>query len=168
MKLSVKEIAVFGITGALMFASRLAMSILPNMHVLGVFVVSLTVVYRVKALFPIYAYVFLEGLFSGFALWWVPYLYMWGLLWAGAMLLPKNMPKKIKPFVYMTLSALHGFLFGILYTPAQMLLFGMNLDMAIKWTIVGFPYDIIHGVSNFCFGMLIYPFISLLNRLKKL
>ncbi len=151
-----------------MFASRLVMAILPNIHILGVFVVSLTVVYRVKALFPIYTYVFLEGLFSGFALWWIPYLYLWGLLWAGAMMLPKNMPEKIKPFVYMTLSAVHGFLFGILYTPAQMLLFGMNLDMAIKWTIFGFPYDIIHGVSNFCFGMLICHFISLLNRLKKL
>ena len=52
MKLSVREIAVFGMLGALMYASKVLMEALPNVHLLGVFVVALTVVYRKKALYP--------------------------------------------------------------------------------------------------------------------
>lgn len=76
MKLTIKEIAVFGMLGAVMYASKLLMELLPNVHLLGVFVVAFTVVYRKKALYPIYTYVILNGVFCGFAAWWVPYLYM--------------------------------------------------------------------------------------------
>ena len=58
--------------GALMYASKVAMEVLPNVHLLGVFVVAMTVVYRKKALYPIYTYVFLNGLMEGVSLWWLP------------------------------------------------------------------------------------------------
>ena len=92
MKLSVREIAVFGMLGALMYASKVLMEALPNVHLLGVFVVALTVVYRKKALYPIYTYVLINGLMAGFALWWLPYLYLWAVLWAWVMLLPRQLP----------------------------------------------------------------------------
>ena len=62
MKLNVKEIALFGMLGALMYASKIALEVLPNVHLLGVFTVSMTIVYRKKALYPIYIFVFLLGL----------------------------------------------------------------------------------------------------------
>ena len=80
MKLNVKEMAVFGMLGALMFASKLLMEVAPNIHLLGVFTMAFTIVYRKKALYPIYIYVLLNGIFSGFATWWVPYLYLWTIL----------------------------------------------------------------------------------------
>ena len=118
MKLSVREIAVFGMLGALMYASKVLMEALPNVHLLGVFVVALTVVYRKKALYPIYTYVLINGLMAGFALWWLPYLYLWAVLWAWVMLLPRQLPPRIRPAVYMAVCAAHGFLFGTLYAPA--------------------------------------------------
>ena len=69
MKLKIREIAVFGMLGALMYASKMLMEVLPNIHLLGVFVIAFTLVYRKKALYPIYIYVLLNGLFSGFATW---------------------------------------------------------------------------------------------------
>lgn len=54
MKLKLFDIAVFAIMGALMFVSKLVMEFLPNMHLIAVFTVALTVVYRWGALFPIY------------------------------------------------------------------------------------------------------------------
>jgi len=60
--------------GALMYASKILMEVLPNVHLLGVFVISITVVYRKLALYPIYTYVLLTGMFSGFSAWWVPHL----------------------------------------------------------------------------------------------
>ena len=80
MKLTVKETAVLSLLGAIMYASKMIMEVFPNVHLLGVFTVAITVVYRKKALYPIYIYVFLNGLFSGFSTWWIPYLYMWTVL----------------------------------------------------------------------------------------
>ena len=112
MKLSVKEIALFGMLGALMFASKIALEFLPNVHLLGVFTIAMTVVFRRKALYPVYVFVFLLGLFYGFPVWWIPHLYLWTVLWGATMLLPKNIPDKWKPIVYMSLCAVHGFLYG--------------------------------------------------------
>lgn len=166
MKLSAKEIAVFGMFGALMYASKLIMEVAPNVHLLGVFTIALTVVYRKKALYPIYTYVFLNGLFAGFATWWIPYLYLWTLLWGATMLLPQNMPKKVAPVVYMLVCAAHGFLFGTLYAPAQALLFGLDFQGMIAWIIAGLPWDMVHGISNFICGMLIVPIINTIRLVE--
>lgn len=168
MKPTVKETVMFGMLGALMYASKVLMEMLPNVHLLGVFVIALTVVYRKKALYPIYAYVFINGIAAGFATWWVPYLYLWTLLWGATMLLPKKMPDKIKPVVYMVLCAFHGFLFGTLCAPAQALFFGFGFRGTVAWIISGLPWDFAHGVSNFFCGVLICPIIKLLQSTDRL
>lgn len=167
MKLSVKEIVLFGMFGALMFASKIFMDAFPNIHLIGVFVIALTVVYRKKALYPIYIFVLITGLSGGFAVWWVPYLYIWTVLWGAAMLLPKRMPKAVKPIVYMIVCALHGFLYGVLYAPAQALFFGLNFKGMLAWIIAGLPFDITHGISNFFCGILIWPIIKILQNSQK-
>lgn len=168
MKLTIKETAVFGVLGALMYVSKIIMEIAPNVHLLGVFTIAITVVYRKKALYPIYTYVLLNGMLSGFAMWWIPYLYVWTILWGVTMLLPQKMPKAVKPVVYMIVNACHGFLFGTLYAPAQALMFGLSFDGMIAWIIAGLPWDFVHGVSNFFCGMLIVPIIIVLQRLKRI
>ncbi len=150
-----------------MFASRIIMAILPNIHLLGALIVSITVVFRIKALYPLYTYIFLEGIFSGFDLWWIPYLYVWTVLWGITMLLPRNIPKKIKPIIYMIVSSFHGFIFGILYAPGQALLFGLDFEGMIGWIIYGLPADITHGISNFFCGLLICPIIMILKNSNK-
>lgn len=163
MKLTIREIAVFGMLGGIMYASKLIMELIPNVHLLGVFTIAYTVVYRKKALYPIYTYVILNGILCGFAAWWVPYLYLWTLLWGAVMLLPKRIPKKVQPIVYMSVCAAHGFLFGTLYAPAQALLYGLNLKGMIAWIAAGLPWDAVHGVSNFFCGILIVPIITVLR-----
>ena len=150
-----------------MYASKMIMEVAPNVHLLGVFTIAFTVVYRKKALYPIYTYVLLNGIFCGFATWWIPYLYLWAVLWGAAMLLPKRIPEKIRPLVYMLLCAAHGFLFGTLYAPAQALLYGLSFQKMIAWIISGLPWDFVHGVSNFFCGILIVPIIKILTFLEK-
>ena len=62
MKLKIREIAIFAMLGAIMFVSKVIMEGLPNIHLLGTLVIAYTITYRAKALFPIYAYVFANGL----------------------------------------------------------------------------------------------------------
>ena len=167
MKLSVREIVIFSFLGAIMYASKLAMEFLPNVHLVGVFVIALTIVYRKKALYPIYIFVMLTGLFSAFSTWWIPYLYVWLILWGVVMLLPKNIKPLYKPLVYMTVCGLHGLLYGTLYAPVHMLLFGMSFKGMLAWIAGGFVWDIIHAVGNFFCAMLVCPIISAIKTGEK-
>ena len=95
MKLTTRELTIFAMLGAAMYASKIIMEFAPNIHLLGVFTIAFTVVYRKKALYPIYIYILLLGLFNGFSTWWIPHLYVWTVLWAVVMALPKKMSAKL-------------------------------------------------------------------------
>ena len=167
MKLKVKEITVFAMLGALIFALKKVMEFAPNVHLVGVFIIAMTVVYRKKALYPIYIFVLLTGLLNGFSAWWVPYTYIWTVLWGITMLLPKDMPNKIGAIVYPVVCALHGLAFGILYAPAWAVLSGFDFEYTVLWVITGFPWDIVHMIGNFVAGLLIIPLYKLLSKLVR-
>ena len=167
-KMTIYEMTVFSMLGAIMLASKAMLDALPNIHLLGMFTMAYTLVYRKKALIPIYVYVMLNGLVAGFALWWYPYLYLWAVLWAVTMLLPKNMPEKKARIVYPIVCSLHGLLFGTMYAPAQAIMFNLDFKGMITWIIAGIPYDLIHAAGNFAAGFLILPTVKLLNKLNKL
>ena len=60
MKLTARETVVFAMLGAVMYASKVVMEFAPNIHLLGALTIAYTVVYRKKALYPIYTYVILN------------------------------------------------------------------------------------------------------------
>lgn len=167
VKLTIFEMALFAMFGSMMFISKIVMEFLPNFHLLGMFTILLTVVYRKKALVPIYIYVILNGVYAGFNMWWVPYLYIWTVLWAVTMLLPKNLSKTAQMVVYPLLCALHGLCFGTLYAPAQALMFSLTFEQTIAWIVAGLPFDVVHAVGNFLAGLLVYPLSVLLKKLNK-
>lgn len=166
-KLTIREMAIFSLLGAIMFISKQVMALLPNIHILGMLTMLYTIVYRKKALIPLYVYILLEGVFGGFSMWWVPYVYIWTILWAVTMLLPRNMPAKTATPVYMAVCCLHGLCYGTLYAPAYALMMGLNFKSMIAWIVAGFPFDIIHGIGNLCFGALIPPLAKLFNKLNQ-
>lgn len=166
-----------------MFASKKAMEVLPNIHLLGMFIVTITSVYRVKALIPIYIYVLLDGLFGGFSLWWVPYIYIWAILWALTMLLPRDMylwdrekhpawlNGKLAPWfsmlIYALVSGLHGLLFGVLYAPFWAIVMHLSWQGMLAWIGNGVAFDLIHALSNFIVGFILaVPVARLLKRLS--
>lgn len=161
------EMVLFAMLGALMFCSKIIMEAFPNIHLLGMLVMLYTVVFRFKALIPLYLYVIIQGIYAGFAPWWVPYIYVWTVLWGITMLLPKKMPRGVAAIVYPVVCALHGFAFGIIYAPGQALLYGFNFEQTLAWIASGFYFDVIHGVSNIFVGMLVLPLSELLKRLLK-
>ncbi len=167
MKLNLKELVAFGMLGGVMFISKLVMDALPNIHLLAMLTIAFTLVFRQKALYPIYVFVALLGVTSGFAPWWVPHLYLWGVLWGAVMLLSRGMNKLLKGVVCIVLCALHGFLYGVMYAPAQALMYGMNFEAMIGWIIIGIPFDITHGIGNLLAGFLILPMERGLHLAKK-
>ena len=165
LSLTIFEMTLFSMFGALIFGSKVLMEFLPNIHLVGMFTVLLTIVYRSKALIPLYIFVMLNGLIAGFNVWWVPYLYIWTILWAMVMILPKNMPPVVATIVYPLLCSFHGFLFGALYAPFQALIYNFTWEQTLAWIVAGFSFDLIHGISNFIVGLLIFQLSKVLRKL---
>ena len=166
-RLTVREMTVFAMLGAILFCSKLLMEWAPNVHFIALFIITFTLVYRVKALIPIYIFVFLTGVYGGFNVWWIPYLYIWLPLWGITMLLPRRMPRWLAAPVYIVLGGLHGFLYGILYAPAQAFFFQMDLQMTLAWITAGAVWDLVHGFGNMAACTLVLPLTKLLARLEK-
>jgi energy-coupling factor transport system substrate-specific component len=152
----------------MMVLSRNLMQLIPGVHFLGLIIAVSTITYRSKALIPLYVYILTDGLIVGFSQWWIPYLYIWLPLWLMFMLAGRlKLRKEIKTPLYMTLCALHGLSFGLLYAPMQTLFFGLSFEGTVAWVIAGLPTDITHAVSNFVMGSLIIPLSALLRKLDK-
>ncbi len=165
--LTIREVVLFGLFPAIIYASQLVMSLLPNIHLTGMSIMLMTLLFRWKALIPLYAYVLLVGLFHGFNPWWVPYLYLWTVLWAMAMLIPKKIPDRWALWVYPAVCALHGLLYGTLYAPAQPLMFGYDFKQTVAWILSGLPFDLLHFGGNLVAGMLIFPLLKALRFFTK-
>ena len=127
--------------GVIMYAGKAAMEPLPNIHPLALFIVATTLVYRRRALYPLYAYVLINGLLAGFAPWWLPYLYIWLPLWGAAMLLPRGMGPRAAAAACCAVCALHGLAFGALYAPSQALLYGLDWRATLAWIAAGLPWS---------------------------
>jgi len=159
-----RKLILMTIFGVLMYLSQLLLAALPNIHMIALFITVLTVVYRKWALISVYTYAFLNGMYGIYVL--IPYLYVWTILWGMVMLLPKNMKPRIAIIVYSLICGLHGILFGVLYAPAQALLFGFTLEQTFAWIAYGLPYDAMHCAGNIVFSLLSSPLITLLRRLE--
>lgn len=168
MRLSVRETVLLPLFGALMIVGDIGLEALPNVHLVGVLTVLCTVLFRAKALFSVYLYVLGIGLLQGFGLWWIPYLYVWTVLWGAVMLLPRHLPPRALPPLLALVAGLHGLAFGTLFAPVQALLFRFSFHQTLLWIAAGFGFDLVHAASNFILTLLVsFPLLSVSRRLKQ-
>ena len=158
--LSVKEVALFGMLGALTFGGKFVMAGLPNIEPVSLFVMVFTVVFGLKALFPIGVYVALEILVYGIQLWNINYLYVWAILALVAYCLRHVR----EPLLWAVVSGVFGLLFGALCAPVY--LFTGGLHFAFSWWLSGIPFDLLHCAGNFILTLLLFsPLRKLLSNL---
>ena len=162
MKLAVKEVALFGMLGALTFAAKLVMAGLPNIEPVSLMVMLFAVTFGKKAVFPIYVYVLMEFLIYGLNTWSVCYLYIWLVLAAAAWLL-RGMPH---PLAWAILSGGFGLAFGALCAPVDVVIGGLGYALG-KW-VNGIPFDLLHCGGNFAIALVLFvPLRALLGRLYR-
>ena len=161
-KISVRELALFGVLGALTFAAKYVMSFLPNIEPVSLMVMLFAVVFGRKCLYPIYLYVMMEILFYGISLWNINYLYIWAVLALAAYLLRKME----HPLGWAILSGTYGLLFGALCGIVDVFIGGFSYAVT-KW-ISGIPFDITHCAGNFVIALLLFkPMRQLMERLYR-
>ena len=74
-KLSVRELVLLALLGALMFGSKVVLSAIPNVHLNALFILLAVLLFGRRALYSVFVYVLLEGLVYGFGIWFISYLY---------------------------------------------------------------------------------------------
>jgi len=150
-----------------MFVSKVAMEMLPNIHSVAMLIAVYTLVYRQKALLPLYIFVFLNGIYAGFSTWWIPYLYIWFPLWLLLMLIPGRWHLGVRSGIALFITVLHGLSFGALYAPFWALQANLDGAETLAWIAGGFPYDLLHAGGNAVVGLLIWPLTKTLEKLKR-
>ena len=160
MRISVRELTLFGLLGAMTFGAKFVMSGLPNIEPVSLMVMLFAVVFGKKALYPIYVYVLMEILIFGIQLWNINYMYVWLILAAAAWFLRRM----THPLGWALLSGVFGLLFGLLCAPVY--LFSGGPAFALSWWLSGIPFDITHCAGNFVIALVLFnPLRRLLDRL---
>ena len=141
-RLPLRDLLVLSMLAALMFCAKFALQNIPNVHLGAVFLIVATLRFGIKTLYMVFVYIMLEGLFFGFSIWWVPYIYIWAILVLAV--LPQ---RKRKSWLLLSVTgALHGYLFGAMCAIVTAVIGGLHAGFAF-W-VSGIPYDLIHGTSN--------------------
>ena len=158
--LTLRQIALFGILGALTFGLKVAMSLLPNIEPVSLLVMLYAVIFGRKCIFPIYLYVMMEVLFYGIQLWNINYLYIWAILALVAWLLRHQQ----HPLVWALVCGVFGLFFGALCAPVYVFTGGWGF--ALSWWVSGIPFDLLHCAGNFAMALVLFvPLRRLLSKL---
>ena len=159
-KLTIREITLFAVLGAMMFALQVVMAPLPNIEPVSLLVMIFAAVFGWKALYPVYVFVVMEILFYGISTWNIYYLYVWAVLAFAAIL----MRKQTQPLAWALLSAMYGLMFGALCGIVDIFIGGFGYAAA-KW-VSGIPFDLLHCGGNFVIALIMFrPLRTALEKL---
>ena len=159
-KLTIREITLFAVLGAMMFALQVVMAPLPNIEPVSLLVMIFAAVFGWKALYPVYVFVVMEILFYGISTWNIYYLYVWAVLAFAAIL----MRKQTQPLAWALLSAVYGLMFGALCGIVDIFIGGLGYAAA-KW-VSGIPFDLLHCGGNFVIALIMFrPLRTALEKL---
>ena len=159
-RLTVREVVLFGVLGALTFALQVAMAGLPNIEPVSLLVMLFAVTFGWKSLYPVYVFVVMEIFFYGFSTWNIYYFYVWTIL-AVAAILMRNMEGVLG---WAILSAVFGLAFGALCGVVDIFIGGWEYALA-KW-ISGIPFDVLHCGGNFVITLIMWkPMKKVMGKL---
>lgn len=161
------NITTIAVYAALVFAMQVALSFVPNVEL-----VTLLLSFSVM-LFPLWmsasvcvVFTMLEALVFGFMPWVILYLIIWPLLCVITLLLKKVIEKKW--LVFVAVNTIFGFLFGSVDALIFYIMYGFDGPATLAYWIKSFPFDVIHGTSNFIISLTLYkPLTALKGRLSE-
>ena len=158
--LSLGEIVLFGMLGALTFALQVVMAPLPNIEPVSLLIMLFAVIFGWKSLYCVYTFVAMEILFHGIGLWNINYLYIWTVLAIAAIMLRKM--DSVSGWAL--LSGVFGLCFGALCGIVDVFIGGFGYAAA-KW-VSGIPFDLLHCGGNLAMTLILWkPLQKLLIRL---
>ena len=131
-----------GMMTAAAFAGQIAMSFLPNIEIVTLLFILYTLVLGKKVFLVIYAFVLLEGIFYGFGLWWLNYLYIWTILAIVVLMFRKQ----DSVLFWSIISGFYGLTYGALCSLIHLFIGGPNT--AFAYWVSGLGFDVTHCIGN--------------------
>lgn len=131
-----------GMMTAAAFAGQIAMSFLPNIEIVTLLFILYTLVLGKKVFLVIYAFVLLEGIFYGFGLWWLNYLYIWTILAIVVLMFRKQ----DSVLFWSIISGFYGLTYGALCSLIYLFIGGPNT--AFAYWVSGLGFDVTHCIGN--------------------
>ena len=158
-----KRACYIAVMAAIIIASKEAVSALPNIEPVTLLVCLFQVHFGIDTLYAIYIFALVEGLIYGFhPLWWIPYLYVWTILWVISHLLKKD----DHPVAWASLMGMFGLVFGALCTLPYFVVGDWAGGLA--YFLSGLSFDLVHCVGNFFVGLLLWkPLNVALNHVSQ-
>lgn len=163
MKITVKELVLLSMFGAMMFLGQYFFQFIPNVEVVSLFIIILSLIYERKILYSVSLFIILMGVIYGFGVWILGYIIIWPLLSLITILLKGYL---VENYLRLSLySGTFGFLFGAFYAFSYVFIGDFNL--AIGYWVEGIPFDLIHMIGNYYImlfvGKTLYNIIVRLN-----
>ena len=154
------ELILMGMLTGILFMGQVILAFLPNVEIVTFLILLYALVFGRKVFIMIYTFVLLEGIFYGFGLWWINYLYIWSILAVVVLLL-----KRQRSTVFWSLvTGFFGLCFGALCALPYFFIGGPAA--VFSYWITGIPYDIPHCIGNAVLCLLLFkPAYYILNWL---
>lgn len=155
-----KDVVLCGLLAALLFVLQVAFGFLPNIEPVTILLIVFTLLLKRKTLVIIYTFALLEGIFYGFGIWWVMYLYVWTILYVIVRMMKKNQ----SVVVWAVVGGGFGLSFGALCAIPYAITGGIGAGIA--WWTSGILFDFLHGIGNFVIILVLFkPIYNIVNRL---
>ncbi|WP_283607972.1 hypothetical protein [Faecalispora anaeroviscerum] len=161
-RVTIRELTELAVCTAVIFVLQVTLAILPNIETTTLLIMLYTRWFRRKTLWIIYVFAVLEGVYYGFQIWWVMYLYVWTILWLAVLLLERK-PRSV--YFWAAVGSIYGLMFGFLCSFPYLVVGGVYA--AVSWWIAGIPFDLIHGFGNFILILVLYkPLNDMYQRIR--
>lgn len=155
-----RDIVTIGALSSVLFLSQIAFAFLPNIELVSILVIAFTLVLGRKTLYIIYVFALCEGIYYGFGIWWIMYLYVWTILYFMVRLFRKQTGK----LFWAALSGGYGLIFGALCSIPYFFISGIGGGLA--YWVSGIPFDLIHGAGNFVVALVtLEPILWILRQM---
>lgn len=159
MRMNTKMLVVSSMLTALLFAGQVGMQFLPNIEIVTLLIILYTRTFGKRVFAIIYAFVMLEGLFYGFGIWWVSYLYIWSIFALVVLLI-----KSDSVILWSMISGIFGLCFGFLCAIPYFVTDGPGAGVAY-WG-AGLYFDLLHCAGNVLLCAVLYrPLYRVLSLL---
>lgn len=157
-----KRMVTMSLLATILFATQIALSGIPNIEPVTLLVMVFTLAFGLKdTLVVIYLFALLEGVYYGFGIWWIMYLYVWTILAILVFLCRKN----TSLLIWAILAGFYGLIFGALCAIPYGVMGGFYAGVA--YWIAGIPFDIAHCIGNIIIIVLLFkPMEKMLTRIK--
>lgn len=161
MRKNAKNIILVGLMVAIIEVSKVVLSALSGVELVTFWFMIFALVFGKLALFTLPVFLVIEAVLYPMGSWFIMYLYIWPIITVTALMFRK----RASALSYAVISSVFGFCFGAMATPVHMFFYGA--EAGFGWWVAGLPHDIVHGVMNFVFMLILFkPITSAFRKYK--